>query len=168
MIQQGEEGLRLPLPPRPNLGPEPWPETQWPSAWWLGLGAFPLLLAGWRYRRTRKPSGAQKLDEQPSGTDRELSATERFLALVARLRETLVARFGMNWVAMTTEELDVALQSKNIGTRPARIVELFRVSDRVKFADHTVDSAYLIEAESLASTFFKELADGASSNQNGR
>ena len=170
MIRQGEtsEAPPLPLPPRPNLGPEPWPEPDRLSAWWLCLGLPIFALAAWRFRRIHGPQRPTAQEASAAEIESEQSSAETFVRLVERLRSALVAKFGVSWSAMTTEELAVALVAKEFGSPRLPLIELFHVSDRVKFGEHSVEPDYLAEAESLASSVLKALADGASSIQNGR
>ena len=169
MNPQVPEDESSPLPPRPNLGPEPWPESDWFSTWWLLIFLPVMTLVGWRVRRARSMSRSQPAEiPMPVESPEAVSPAEKLVRLTEGLRQELVARFGANWAAMTTEEIDRTLPLKMIGLPRESIVELFRAADRVKFGDQGVEEAFLAEAEVLASVASRALADGASSNQNGQ
>jgi hypothetical protein len=157
-------------PLRPNLGPEPWPETPWPSAWWT-LVALPVVgLAAWRFHRARKPASPVPADLVASADEESLSPAERLVRLVDRVRNRLAERFGTGWAAMTTEELLLALNARlPIATFPAAdAVRLFRAADLAKFAASPIADDHLAEAESAAARVLHALADGAITSENGR
>jgi hypothetical protein len=157
------------LPPRPNPGPEPWPESGWPSAWWLMLGLPIIALARWRFRRARMISKILDTSVSQPNEDHESDLpAERLVRLTERLREALVVRFGANWAALTTEEIERTLPSKEIAIPVDSIAKLFRAADRVKFGHQEVEEGYLAEAETLALEVTRALFEGAISNQNGK
>jgi hypothetical protein len=157
------------LPPRPNPGPEPWPESGWPSAWWLMLGLPVIALASWRFRRARMISkNLHASVAQPDEGHEADSPAEKLVQLTERLREVLVVRFGANWAALTTEEIERTLPSKEFAIPVDSIAKLFRAADRVKFGHQAVEEGYLAEAETLALVVTRALFEGAISNQNGK
>lgn len=158
------------LPPRPNPGPEAWPEAAWPSAWWA-LAAAPILgLVAWRFARSRRAVANATGEPMPGVDDSTLSPSERLARLADRVRGRLSERFGAGWSAMTTEELlhalKVAVPDDAFPTGDA--VALFRASDRVKFAASPIDDDHLAEAESAATRVLQALEDGARISENGR
>jgi hypothetical protein len=117
------------VPPRPNLGPEPWPEQRpWFPLLWIAAGL--LVISRLRARRKRPPQNVR-----PSvGTD--ATPRERLVALSDTIREDLSTRFGASWRAKTTEELSADGQLEELlGAEmfPDLIRLLDRV-DRLKFA----------------------------------
>jgi len=125
------------VPPRPNLGPEPWPADQ-PI---LGVVVAAVTMASlvlawflWRlFRRGRARSARTGLvrGNAPDPTPRG-----QFLALSDSIRETLIRKFGTAWRAKTTEELSADAQLEHaLGPEPLQ--ELIRFLDQVdhlKFA----------------------------------
>ena len=105
------------LPPRPNLGPEPWRDAPGPGP--LELGATVALAVGIaaaavvliRARRRRRaaagsspgPSAILEAAEADGLTD-----ADRLLRRAEALREALIAAFGPSWAARTTEEVAAA------------------------------------------------------------
>jgi hypothetical protein len=124
------------VPPRPNLGPEPIAETRsfsWPLGVALALVAALFTAWVWTKRRSRK-AGSGKVPSSP--IDDTTSDTTGIVALAESARAALVARFGADWRARTTEEVaDDAGLAESIGPEAVgQLVALLREADRVKFA----------------------------------
>ena len=102
----GEKARGL-VPPRPNLGPEPWREPD--STLWLPLvaggTALALLLAAWAWRRrvARGRRGAGEANLRMSAA--ALTPRDRLVGLSETIRDALTAQFGSSFRAKTTEEL---------------------------------------------------------------
>lgn len=124
------------VPPRPNLGPEPFPEPEpvWP--WLAGPAvAVGLLLAGLRLRRRRRRAGSPAVHAPPDAPAPGTSAGG-VVAHADAVRAALVARFGATWRAKTTEEIagDPG-PAEAFGTATAeRLNLLLREADRAKFS----------------------------------
>ncbi len=94
------------VPPRPNLGPEPWSETQSMRAVYVALALLVILSSAtlygvWRHRRSVRAKGEKRpLFDQPDATPRQ-----RLIGLWGSLREALADRLGASYRARTTEEL---------------------------------------------------------------
>lgn len=132
------------VPPRPNLGPEPWAETRSRGAdllvFMLALAlVIALAGAGWRLRRLRargrhvpRMSGttATTVSDPPS-------PRERLIALSRVVREVLIERFGPAWRSKTTEEIarEAGLADTFGPEDAARLLRFLRETDRAKFAD---------------------------------
>ncbi len=125
------------VPPRPNLGPEPWPGDQPVVEVLLAAGALASLVLAWvcwrliRRRRARSERSSLAPRNQPDATPRG-----QFVALSDSIREALIRQFGTAWRAKTTEELSADAQLAHaLGREPLQ--ELIRFLDQVdhlKFA----------------------------------
>jgi Domain of unknown function (DUF4381) len=130
------------VPPRPNLGPEPWPEApRWERiAGWAGLSiAFALILIGlWvrkRRRSARKLTDALKsltLANEPEPTPRE-----RLIATSEHVREALIRAFGPGWRSKTTEEISIGpgLIERLDPAEIDHLIAFLKLADRAKFAE---------------------------------
>jgi hypothetical protein len=124
------------VPPRPNLGPEPWPTALPLTAITLATAAGLILIAaliGVRMarRRRRKPrrDGAPAIPAQVTPRD-------RMVALSTAIRQALSDKLGTSWRAKTTEEVVIDHELENLLGRE-HLEELGRFLDRVdhlKFA----------------------------------
>jgi hypothetical protein len=161
------------VPPRPNLGPEPFVERpNYTAAIVAGVFVFTAIVA-WRIRRwkTRRAKIAP-----PDGTVVATPETPRdqMIALSTTLRARLASRFGPGWLAKTTEEIaaDPALSQLLAPEQLERLGILLREADHAKFADSAamrelaVFTAYLEELAALAGTL--EPAAGAKSKTIGK
>jgi len=120
------------VPPRPNLGPEPWDGDGW-SAWAspaLALAAAAALTwLEWRARGRRRSS---RLPPPPAD---DAPPEERLLALCDRLRADLAERLGPTLRARTTEELAADPRvAELLGADLPRLAEILGAGDRFKFA----------------------------------
>ncbi|MEW4569749.1 hypothetical protein AB1L88_17945 [Tautonia sp. JC769] len=133
------------VPPRPNLGPEPWPDPA-PGGEWapvalallIGLLAAGLGL-GFRSRsrrRARRRAGGPGGDRGPSSRQSGSSPEDRRIRRAEVLRDALVNAFGPSWNAKTTEEIgaDPALPARLGPEASARAVAILAEADRAKFA----------------------------------
>lgn len=167
MTQELPEVVEGPsLPPRPNPGPEPWPERTL-SSWWLLLPILPVMaLAAWRFSRRPVRSATLPLAIQPADPE-GLSNAEHLTRLADQVRDRLILRFGAGVIAMSTEEIDDLLAAEPTLPR-TDVVELFRAADLVKFAQIEVTDAHFAEVESRATAALEAFAEGARSTINGR
>jgi hypothetical protein len=131
-----QETARVLVPPRPNLGPEPWSEERlsiWPL---LGVGlVLAALLAGaiWLIRRRRKRRLAVSPPQPVTSLD---TPDAQLLSLAVQARETLATRFGPSLRARTTEEIsNDAVVKKALGDDHfASLIRLLATADHWKFA----------------------------------
>jgi hypothetical protein len=103
----GEKARGL-VPPRPNLGPEPWREPD-ATPWLLlalGLAALAGLLIAWAWRR-RGARGARGPVASAIGAPADPTPRDRLVGLSETIRDALTAQFGHSCRAKTTEELSV-------------------------------------------------------------
>lgn len=132
----GEKARGL-VPPRPNLGPEPWREPA-PSSRLLvvlAIVAAAVLLAGWAWRRrssrARGPGlaigGQLAADPGPRG---------QLVGLSETIRDALTAQFGSSFRAKTTEELAADERLRQLlGEEGFReLMQFLDRIDRLKFA----------------------------------
>ena len=123
------------VPPRPNLGPEPWDDdgATWFGAtgWGVALGLLVLALV-WRWQRTRgrQPVPADRAEEAVPPVDPRIVAS-------GLIRDALARRFGPAWGSKTTEEIEAeaSLRDRLAPDQFAALIDLFRQSDRAKFAE---------------------------------
>lgn len=121
--------------PCPNLGPEPLDRPGGLSAWTIvaALGLIASATTLWMRHRLRTRSDLQR----SVALDTNIHSNVDPLILLARTaRETLVARFGDDWRARTTEEIEAEpLLLTCIGAQSLeRLVSLLRAADLAKFA----------------------------------
>ena len=130
------------LPPRPNLGPEPWPK---PSPWWwiVALAASVLVSTVIAIRVMRHRKKSKRLSPVSSSSIAPRTIDHPLTAWAESVRDVLVARFGPSWAAKTTEEIaaEPSLAERLGSERAAQLVRFFHAADRAKFAgDHDVSS----------------------------
>jgi hypothetical protein len=133
-----EGAVRSLVPPRPNLGPEPWSESAKLDGLWLAVAAIGAVVAGlvaWRIVR-RGRSWRNAPDSSPAVLDP--TPRGRLVALSITAKSALAARFGLNWRAKTTEELATqpALAELLGPEMLGELIEFLDRVDRIKFAPH--------------------------------
>lgn len=126
------------VPPRPNLGPEPWSEPT-PIEWYIGLGVLLAILLGgslvWRRRaRNRARRAARSLAARSAPPD--TSPRGRLVALSHSIRDTLANQFGTAWRAKTNEELaaEPRLRESLGNERLEELIQFLVAIDHLKFA----------------------------------
>jgi len=127
------------VPPRPNLGPEPWqdPHPLIRALPWLIFLVFMVLVffIGRRFRGSRVRSRQGRL--RPGAlTESNPSPRDRLVGLSASIREALTVPFGTACRALTTEELaaDSRLE-KLLGDQDLHeLIRFLDQVDRLKFA----------------------------------
>jgi hypothetical protein len=125
------------VPPRPNLGPEPWSEPD-PFALFYVLGATAaalfILWLGWRrhgrFRVSRVVSGLS------SQNPRDTSPHGRLVALSQSFRTVLASQFGPAWRAKTNEELSAEPRLAELlgGDQLQELIQILNDIDLLKFA----------------------------------
>lgn len=160
------------VPPRPNLGPEPWPEgTGWPGlAGWAGAGlALVLALAIWSRRRRRSRKGAPETSG-PIALPGEVDPTprQRLIASSEVVRGALIGAFGPAWASKTTEEIaeEPGLAGRFDPPEVERLLAFLRLADRVKFAEAEPGTAD--DWEDWAGAFLSSMGAGTTSRINGK
>jgi hypothetical protein len=124
------------VPPRKNLGPEPWPEPSPLEPFWIFLAVSTSVLvasACWRL------FGRARARSRPAGTTTDLpdlTPRGRLVALSNSTKNALAARFGASWRAKTTEELAAEpTLAEILGPEPLKeLIEFLDRIDRLKFA----------------------------------
>jgi hypothetical protein len=125
------------VPPRPNLGPEPWSESQSPQVALIALTLLVLMAAAAIYAIWRRRRNARRNDDKRPPVDRpDATARERLIGLSGSLREALSDRFGPAYRARTIEELFADSQlGEALGVEPLEQLTHFLVQvDQLKFA----------------------------------
>jgi hypothetical protein len=126
------------VPPRPNLGPEPWSEAH--SSTYLvleiGLVLAALLLAAYRFLRRRRASRRRPFLPQNHLVAPDDSPGSQLLNLAGQIREALATRLGPSMRARTTEEIAADPQLREaLGDKhfdPS--IQFLAMADRWKFA----------------------------------
>lgn len=145
-------GREVPVPPFPNLGPEPWPRSWWdyaPLAAGLMVAAAALIvgLAAWRWRRRQTARGARTVSRS-GPTSAPVTVRERYVARSAELRAALVERHGGSWGARTTEEIAEALAGLGpVDVDGQSLVEFLHLADLAKFGGEARFAEALEEVE---------------------
>src|SRR5437870_5237674 len=103
--EDSEESVSL-VPPRPNLGPEPWPERSSVLDVWLAfLGVLLIITLSLalvrRSKRRRSTTGSTSNSHHPLPDDDR----GRLIVWAEAARGRLIDRFGPTWQAKTTEEI---------------------------------------------------------------
>lgn len=145
------------VPPRPNLGPDPLPQSTTQAVTLAASAvALGLLVIGtfWIRRRINaRRRLAVVLVPPPSPTVVEPdSSREWMIAWSDSVRETLVHRFGPSWRAKTTQEiaLDERLPSVLGAEQTARLLTFLSEADHAKFAADGA-SAWILDEQSSES-----------------
>ncbi len=104
----GNEARGL-VPPKPNLGPEPWRDVR-PHSWLLLAAivvaiAVVTLLLGSTWRRRRAALRARQARAVTTAMAAEPTPRDRLVGLSESIRDALTVPFGTSGRAKTTEEL---------------------------------------------------------------
>jgi hypothetical protein len=171
IASQKEASAESLIPPRPNLGPEPWNEApQWPAAaGWVGSGlALICLFILWLRRRRRKAASVMPDAPRVPLVDPEGSPGQRLIASSEFVRSALIGAFGPAWGSKTTEEIgdDPTLLGRFDRAEVERLIGFLKSADRVKFA--SVEPILVDDWEAWATSFVSRLAAGAPSRGTGK
>jgi hypothetical protein len=148
-----QPGGKTLVPPRPNLGPEPWPGSSSLETVWLFLGIAILAVAAWLLsrivlRRLRRSRHGAAPPEPHDGSPRG-----RLVALSTSAKSSLASRFGPAWRAKTTQELatESALRELLGPEKLAELIEFLDRIDRLKFApERPSQNGLTLEGELVA------------------
>ena len=128
------------VPPRPNLGPEPWsePQSMWAASIVIVVGlVVSVVVAGFLFAILRRRRVARRAQEKrPPLDEGDITARERLIGLSGSLREALVDRFGPLYRARTIEELftDSHLGEALGADRLELLIKFLVEVDQLKFA----------------------------------
>jgi hypothetical protein len=134
-----QKNSRALVPPRPNLGPEPWSETRQGGSQlpWLGIGAAILaaLLLGLLLLRRRSQRRRARPIKSPTIVLDPTPETQ-LVQLASEVRETLIQRFGPSLRARTTEEIagDQAIKKALGDPQFEDLIRFLATADHWKFA----------------------------------
>jgi hypothetical protein len=132
-----QPGARRLVPPRPNLGPEPWSEAQPLAGFFVVAGTLACLLLVWLvWRRGRRGRVGRLARDLISQRPRDVTPRGRLVGLSDSIRDVLANQFGTSWRAKTTEELSAEVRLEDVLGRE-HLEELIRFLDQVdhlKFA----------------------------------
>jgi hypothetical protein len=161
------------VPPYPNLGPEPLAEPGFDVATalelLLALTAVAVAIVAFR---ALTPAAGRPACEGVAGL---ATPRDRVIAGSTAVRAALVARFGEDWRAKTTEEVAAALGDGASLERDLvdRLAGFLHLADLAKFGGERFDVALAAQREpgdvdAWASAVIAGLAAGARSSSNGR
>jgi len=126
-------------PPRPNLGPEPFSDSNfWPLAGLVGASALAFFIL-WKLRSgkrslSRRSAVTPSLTTQ-SGPTSPLLAQDPLVEWSVTIRATLAQQLGPAWLAKTTEEIanDPFLEGVIPDPLRQRLETYLAAADRTKF-----------------------------------
>jgi hypothetical protein len=129
------------VPPRPNLGPEPWPRSRPLDPFWLFLAIPTSVFVLWALMRFLRRRLARSRPDRAALADLDLTPRGRLVALSTSTKHALTARFGPTWRAKTTEELAAEpILAEVLGPEPLKdLIEFLDRIDRLKFAAERPD-----------------------------
>jgi hypothetical protein len=146
-------GARGLVPPRPNLGPEPWSASKSVIPFTLFAAIVISVLLAWFVRRVlvRRRLGKQ-VGELSNQDLPDSSPRGQLLAHSAALRDVLAHQFGSSWRAKTTEELagEPGLAHRLGFDQLTELIRFLDQTDRLKFAPERSSQNHDCLAESLA------------------
>ena len=134
------------VPPRPNLGPEPWSEPN-PFSLYFVLGATlaALFVLWFGWRRLGRFRAERPVSNLSSQNPRDTSPHGRLVALSQTLRNALASQFGPEWRAKTNEELSAE----------PRLAELLG-HDQLQELIHILNDIDLLKFAPNRSNFYQE------------
>ncbi|MGP0068996.1 MAG: hypothetical protein ACLQGP_36025 [Isosphaeraceae bacterium] len=144
------------VPPRPNLGPEPWQAPEPMTRAYSALVVLVLLLiAALLWRRYRRHAARTRRDPGASGAlpDANPTPRDRLVALSGSIRDALTVPFGNSCRAKTTEELaaDSRLEQLLGDEELRELIRFLDQVDRLKFAPERSDGHQEVLADVLTS-----------------
>lgn len=139
------------VPPRPNLGPDPFPPPVVSTRTLTALGVIvPLIFLGLiglrrRFKSRRRPPPPRVVASRTPVTEPS-SARDWMIVWSDSVRDALVERFGPSWRAKTTEEIatDERLADALGSEQAAQLLMFLNEADRAKFAAES-DSSWALE-----------------------
>lgn len=150
------------IPPRPNLGPEPYDAAApvWPWVVAIGAAIVTVGVIRWMQAPSQLAKPARNVEAELASS---VAPEVRMARLSAAVRQCLAARFDESWLAKTTEEIEavVILGDEDV----PRLIAFLHAADLVKFARREGQGDDLEAWLAWASSF---VADGASSKRIGK
>jgi hypothetical protein len=124
------------VPPRPNLGPEPWTTSTSLNPNWLLLAIPCVVVVVWVFWTHLRRGLARSRPDGATPDEPDITPRGRLVALSMSTKNALAARFGPTWRAKTTEELAAEpILAEFLGPEPLReLIEFLDRIDRLKFA----------------------------------
>jgi hypothetical protein len=124
------------VPPRPNLGPEPWTTSSPLNPSWLLLAIPISAVVVWALWKLLHRSLARTRADRTTPDELDVTPRGRLVALSMSTKNALAARFGPTWRAKTTEEMAAEpTLAEVLGPEPLKeLIEFLDRIDRLKFA----------------------------------
>jgi hypothetical protein len=124
------------VPPRKNLGPEPWPERRPLQSAWVIVAILTLSVAVWLLGRMVRRRLARSRPGQATPAVVDVTPRGRLVGLSTSTKNALATRFGSTWRAKTTEELadEPPLRDVLGPEMLTQLIEFLDRIDRLKFA----------------------------------
>ncbi len=132
------------VPPRPNLGPEPWPIHPNSFGGTIPVTLLVLLVVGLglRVRRGKRRKPREESSPLVESSQGDPSPREQLIATSNQIRNALFQAFGPSWRSKTTEEIgnDRSLIERLDPDDFGRLITFLILADRAKFAGSEPES----------------------------
>jgi hypothetical protein len=130
------------VPPRPNLGPEPWSEPAPIALYSVLAGTLAGLLVAWLvWRRLGSARARRAVSDLSSQVPPDTSPRGRLIGLSQSTRDVLARQFGPGWRAKTNEELSAEPRLAELlgHDQLQEFIQILNNIDLIKFAPSRIN-----------------------------